>query len=224
MNQLNKTRPGIPKLWHCPDSRSLRPLWLLEEMGIEYDVETMTFPPRFMHEGYKDLNSLGTVPYFVDGDTAMTESTAICHYLVNKYQQKQLSIDVNHTDYGDYLNWLYHADATLTFPQTIVLRYSRFEPEERRLPQAAEDYGQWFIARLKRLDAHLVDKEYLCGERFTIADIAITYALYLGQLLGLDEDYTLQVKSYSQRLQQRPCFQKAATLGAELSVFKALTT
>ena len=72
------------KLWHCHNSRSLRVLWALEELCIDYDIEVMSFPPRYKVEGYKELNSLGTVPYFVDGDTQMTESSAICHYLAEK--------------------------------------------------------------------------------------------------------------------------------------------
>ena len=53
------------KLYHCEDSRSLRPLWTLYEMGLEFDLVTMKFPPRYYFEGYKELNPLGTVPFFV---------------------------------------------------------------------------------------------------------------------------------------------------------------
>lgn len=52
------------KLWHCYGSRSLRPLWTLEELGMEYELVSMPFPPRFKQEGYLQLNDLGTVPYF----------------------------------------------------------------------------------------------------------------------------------------------------------------
>ena len=111
------------KLWHCHDARSLRALWALEEMNLEYDLEVMPFPPRFLHEGYLDINVLGTVPYFVDGDAHMTESTAICHYLIEKYKKYEFGLRPDHAQYGQYLNWLYHSDATLTFPQTLFLRY-----------------------------------------------------------------------------------------------------
>ncbi len=72
------------KLYHCADARSLRPLWTLEEMGLDYELENMVFPPRVTVPGYLDLNPLGTVPTFVDGDLVMTESSGICHYLVEK--------------------------------------------------------------------------------------------------------------------------------------------
>ena len=122
------------KLYHCNDARSLRPLWALEEMGLDYELINMEFPPRFSYPGYLDINPLGTVPAFVDGDLTMTESSGICHYLVEKYGPTDIGIAVDEPGYGDYLNWLYRSDATLTFPQTLVLRYTRLEPEERRQP------------------------------------------------------------------------------------------
>ena len=109
----------------------------MEEMGIDYDIETLPFPPRIFQREYLDVNPLGTVPYFVDGELHMTESTAICHYLVERYQHHALSLQVDHPEYGDYLNWLYHSDATLTFPQTIVMRYTLLEPPERQQSQVA---------------------------------------------------------------------------------------
>ncbi len=75
------------KLWHCASARSLRPLWALEEMGLEYELEILPFPPRVFQREYLKVNSLGTVPFFVDGDTEMTESVAICQYLVDRYQR-----------------------------------------------------------------------------------------------------------------------------------------
>lgn len=203
-----------PKLWHCHNARSLRPLWALEEMGIDYDVVILPFPPRFLHREYLDTNVLGTVPFFTDGVTEMTESTGICQYLVDRFGKQEFGIATDHPEYGDYLNWLYHSDATLTFPQTIVLRYRELEPEERRLPQAVADYSKWYIARLRRLDAHLAGRGYLCDDRFTIADIAIGYALYLGKLQRLDDQYTPQVTAYLHRLMARPAFQRAVAIGA----------
>jgi glutathione S-transferase len=112
-------------------------------------------------------------------------------------------------EYGSYLNWLFHSDATLTFPQTIFLRYSKLEPEERRQPVVAQDYRKWYLARLRLLDAHLETREFLCDDRFTVADIAIGYALYLGQSLEIDADYQPQTLAYLERLKERPGFQRA---------------
>lgn len=193
------------KLWHCHDARSLRPLWALEEMGREYELEILPFPPRFFQKEYLSINPLGTVPSFEDGAIQMTESTGICHYLAERYAP-ELSVPSDHPEYGSYLNWMYHSDATLTFPQTLYLRYKLLEPEERRQPQVATDYANWYIARLRLLDAHIKEREFLCDGRFTMADIAITYALYLGELNGFADRYTEQVRAYLAAMKQRPAF------------------
>ena len=203
-----------PKIWHCDAARSLRPLWAMEEMGIQYDVEVLPFPPRVFQKEFLGRNVLGTVPFFVDGEVEMTESTAICHYLVERFDKPDFALPADHPEYGDYLNWLYHSDATLTFPQTLVFRYRDLEPEERRLPQVVEDYTKWYIARLRRLDTHIVDREFLVADKFTIADIAIGYALFLGRDLGLDDQYTPQVTQYLDRLLERPACQRAFQIGA----------
>lgn len=197
------------KLWHCKDTRSLRPLWALEEMGIDYELEVMPFPPRVFQKEYLEVNPLGTIPYMQDGETTMTESTGICHYLVEKYQQKEFGLQPDHAEYGDYLNWLYHSDATLTFPQTLYLRYNIMEPEERKQPQVADDYRKWYLARLRKLNEHIFNREFLCDGRFTIADIAIGYALYLGEWIGIGGDYEPQTQAYLERLKARPGFIRA---------------
>lgn len=200
------------KLYHCKGARSLRPLWTLEEMGLAYELEVMPFPPRFAREGYLDINPLGTVPTFVDGDVTMTESSGICQYLVDRYGPTPLAVSVDEPAYGDYLNWLHRSDATLTFPQTIVFRYTQLEPEERRLPQAVQDYSIWYLSRLRSVEATVGDHEFLCADRFTIADIAVGFALLFGKTLGLSERYKPNTAAYLERLMARPAFQRANAL------------
>ena len=140
------------KLFHCFNSRSLRPLWCLEEMGLEYELEVMPFPPRYEREGYLDINPLGTVPTLIDGSRTLTESTGICQYLVEQYGPTTLAVRQDEPEYGAYLNWLYRSDATFTFPLALVLRYTRLEPEERKNPQIVEDYTIWFYSRIRAVE------------------------------------------------------------------------
>ena len=85
---------------------------------------------------------------------------AIPQYITNKYRpHSSLAVVPTEDGYGDYLNWIAHADATLTFPQTVVLRYTLQEPG--RADNAAIDYGKWFIARLRRLDNNLADGRFV---------------------------------------------------------------
>jgi glutathione S-transferase len=199
-------------LYHCSGARSMRPLWTLEEMGLEYELVTLPFPPRFLQRDYLEVNPLGTVPCMVDGDVNMTESAGISQYLVERYGPTPLAVTVDEPDYGAYLNWLHRSDATLTFPQTLVLRYTQLEPEEKRNPQVAEDYRRWFLARMRCVEEATADREFLCASRFTIADVCIAYAIHLANSLGIEEVFTPNVKRYWDAIIERPAYQRAAAL------------
>ena len=203
------------KLWHCSSARSLRPLWTLEELELEYEVQILPFPPRVFERDYLKVNSLGTVPFFSAGDIEMTESVGICQYLIDHYQRYDFGLEPSHPEYGAYLNWLHHADATLTFPQTIAMRYYYLEPTPEK-QAVADDYSKWYLSRLRRLDSHLESHEYLVDNRFTIADIAVSYALYLGRALKFDQHYKPQTAEYLQRLMERPAFKRADEQGEPL--------
>ena len=203
------------RLFHCHDSRSLRALWALEEMGLDYELTALRFPPRLHHPEYLKINPLGTVPALVDGATVLTESAAICHYLAIVYGPTELAVAESEAAYGEYLNWMYRSDATLTFPQTLVLRYTRLEPPERRLPQVVEDYSIWFLSRLRCVETAMEGREFLVADRFSMADITVGYALYLGETLGLSERYRPNCQRYLASLKARDAFQRARAVGAD---------
>lgn len=192
------------KLYHCANARSFRALWALEETKAPYELVMMPFPPRARFPGYLDLNPLGTVPVFFDGEMRMTESAAIAQYVAVKHGAGTLAVSPEEPAYGEWLNWLHHGEATLTFPQTIVLRYTVLEPPEKRIPQAAEDYAKWFVARLRMAEQRLGDHEFLCADRFTAADISVAYALLLATTLKLGDRFGPNVRAYWERMQQRP--------------------
>lgn len=208
-------------LYHCNQARSMRVVWTLAEMGMEagrdYEVTVMKFPPRAFHKEYKAVNPLGTIPFLVDevhdnspGRPGLSESAACCHYLTQKHGPTALAVQPDEPAYGDWLNWLYRADATLTFPQTIYFRYTRLEPEERRNPSVAEDYRIWFLARWRSVDSIFADgREYLCADRFTIADIVVGWSLMFSQTLGIEEAVTDNIRPWWERLQARPAYQRA---------------
>ncbi|MEZ5675482.1 MAG: glutathione S-transferase family protein [Thalassovita sp.] len=199
-------------LWHCENARSFRPLWALEELGLAYELKMLPFPPRFLKKDYLAENPLGTIPLLVDGDTRMTESAAIPHYLAMKYGNGRLTLAPDHPEYGAYLNWQHHGEATLTFPQTIWLRYAQFEPDERKQPGVAEDYKLWFLARLRMLEAVLEDgRDYLVGGQFTMADIAVHYALFLAARIGMRDDLPPNCLRWHDALRARDGFRAAQT-------------
>ena len=202
-------------LYHCSGARSFRVLWMLEEMGLSYELKMLPFPPRVVAREFLSLNPLGTIPLMIDGETRMTESSGICHYLGTIHGPTPLIVGADEPAYGAFLNWLYFSDATLTFPQTLVLRYTRLEPEERRSPQVATDYAKWFLGRLRAVEAATAKAETLAANRFTAADIVVGYALLLADRIGLGKDFGPNVGAYWQRLQQRDGYKSA--LAAEES-------
>lgn len=207
------------QLYHCTSARSFRPLWMLEEMGLPYELKMLPFPPRAHDKSYFDVNPLGTVPFMIDGDARMSESAAICHWLGVKYGPTPLVATPEEAAYAAYLNWMFMSDATLTFPQTLVLRYRMFEPKERRQPQVAEDYEKWFLGRLRAVEAATEKSDYLCAGRFTAADIAVGYAVMLAEIIGLGSQLPPSTAQWWARLKARPGFVQA--MAAQKAVAKA---
>jgi glutathione S-transferase len=113
---------------------------------------------------------------------------------------------------------MYFSDATLTFPQTLVLRYRQLEPEERRNPQVATDYAKWFLGRLRAVEAATANAETLCAGRFTAADIVIGYALRLADNIGLSKDFGPNVAAYWRRLQTRDGYRRAVAAEQQAGV------
>lgn len=211
-------------LHHCLSARSFRPLWMLEELQVPYALVVLPFPPRVLARSYLAVNPLGTVPLLVDGDTRMTESAAICQYLCARHAPTPLQVEPGEPGHGAYLNHLHFGEATLTFPQTLVLRYARFEPPARRQPAVVEDYTRWFLARLRTLEPCLAASPYLCAGRFTAADVSVGYALMLATHLGLADRFTPAVAAYWERLSRREALQRALQAERAAAIAQGVST
>lgn len=197
-----------PILYTCARSRGLRATWAAEEAGVDLELKLLPFPPRYLAPHYLELNPLGTVPLLVDGDARMTESCAIAHYLATRGGYTDLAIAPGERDYGAYLDYTYHADATITFPQTVYMRFAIFE-KDKGLAEAGIAYAKWFHKRLVKVEERLNNREFLCADRFTVADICVGYALILAESVGLDEGVPDSLKAYRARLTAREAYQRA---------------
>ncbi len=197
-----------PVLYTCARSRGLRATWAAEEAGVDIDLKILPFPPRYLAPEYLAINPLGTVPMLADGTSRMTESCAIAHYLASKDGPSPLVIAPGEADYAEYCDFTYHADATITFPQTVYMRFVMFE-KDKGLGDAGHAYAKWYWKRLIKVEQRLEGREFLCGDRFTIADICVGYALILSQSVGLDEGVPESLKAYRERLTSRPGYQRA---------------
>lgn len=210
-------------LYHCMSARSFRPLWMLEELGQPYELKMLPFPPRAFDKAYFAINPLGTVPAMADGEVRMTESAAICQYLAAR-AGSGMNVAPDEKDFAAYLNFLHFGEATLTFPQTLILRYAHFESAERRSPQVAEDYTKWFLARLRTLEPRLEQHDFLAQDRFTAADVSVGYALLLAQHLGLSAQFTPAVARYWERLRLRDGFGRALAAQERAALAQGLST
>jgi glutathione S-transferase len=196
-----------PILYHCRDARSFRCLWAAEECGLEYDLVTMPFPPRFHVPTYKVINPLGTIPAWVEGSLTLTESAAICQHIA---RGSTLEVLPTEADYPLYLNWLHRSDATLTFPLAIMLRYGTFPPVETHKPEVVADYKAFFLGRARSIESALADgRETLVAGRFTVADICVGYAVMLAGNLGIVDELGEATRSWFDRLTARTGFKSA---------------
>lgn len=195
-------------LYTCAGSRGLRATWAAEEAGTEVDLRLLPFPPRYQSPEYLEINPLGTVPMLVEGTVTMTESCAIAHYLAAKGSHSSLIVTPEEADYAAYLDFTYHADATITFPQTVFMRFALFD-KDKGWSEAGEAYAKWFWKRLVKLEQRLETRQYLCADRFTVADICCGYALILAAKVGLDEAVPQSLTEYRDRLMAREGYRRA---------------
>lgn len=197
-------------LYHCQGGRSFRPLWALEELGIDYELRVLPFPPRLAAPEYLEENPLGTIPLLIDGDVRMRESVMIGHYLATK-AGSDLIVAPDEPDYARYLDALAYGETTLSWPQGVALVYGYFLPEVQRLPRVADDMRTRLAAMFADCDRLLGDRPFIAAERFTMADVSIGYAIKLSNFpaVGAFDAITDRLKSYYERLTQRPAYQRA---------------
>ncbi|MGE5502181.1 MAG: glutathione S-transferase family protein [Ignavibacteriales bacterium] len=198
------------KVFHSPQTRSLRVIWMLEEMGLPYEVE----PASLMHpsEAFLKANPSRTLPVMVDGDVVITESVAILQYLGAKYGPAPLVPQPQDSGYADYLQFLVLGEASLAAGLTPLVRARFMAPDDQKDNWTLRNNADTFIRQLALVDNKLADSDYLAGDQFTAADISVGYALGFGVLFGLGERYPERLHTYQDRLTSRPAFQRAAAV------------
>ncbi len=197
------------KLYYAPQTRAVRPRWLLEEIGAPYTLVRldMSKGEHKMPE-YVKIHPHGAVPALVDGDVTMFESAAICAYLADKFPEKRLAPPVGSPARASYYQWIIYSMATLEPPVLQVLSHMVMLPEAERSAAAAEEGRAKFGQIAAVLTQALEGKSFLLGEQFSAADVMIGSTLVWGQMLGLLNDYPV-LAAYVGRLASRPAFQRA---------------
>ena len=167
-------------VWGGQTSRSIRVVWLLEEMGLPYRVRQVDMLAAEQDPAFLAVNPADYIPAMEDGDVAMVESIAILQYLMARYGPTPLAPAPSDPSFPAYLQFLHLGEAGLaTLMMPVVV--SRFiAPEAERENWGASWCLQAFGKRLKLVSQRLARSTYLAGEAFTAADISVTYALNLG--------------------------------------------
>jgi glutathione S-transferase len=198
------------KIYHASNTRSVRIVWLLEELGIPYDIEGYKLGDRAMREGaYLKVHPMGRVPVLEDeGGTRIFESGAIVQYVLAKYGNGRLAPDVSSPDFPTYLQWLHYAEGMLMPPVNIIVVETILLPKEKSNPVNVDRATRLLTRMLAAVDSHLEGCDFLAGE-FSGADIMTGHACVVATRLGADVSDKPNVAAYVERLMARPALAKA---------------
>ena len=197
------------KVHHAPNSRSVRALWLLNELELSYDVEIYPLGDKSMRTSeYLKIHPLGRVPALEDNGTTIFESGAITQYVLSKYGNGRLLPTDDSHEYPAYLQWMHYAEGMIMPQVNIIVVETIFLPEERRNQTNVDRATKLLSRMLTAVDLHMENREFLAGD-FSGADIMTGHACIVSARLGADISDKNNVKAYIDRLEQRPALKKA---------------
>ena len=209
---------------HLNNSRSQRILWLLEELGVPYEVKryerdakTMLAPPE-LHA----VHPLGKSPVITDGDKTIAETGAIVEYLVGTYGEGRLVPAAGTPEHLRYVYWLHFAEGSAMPPLVMTLVFSAIPA---RVPffirpvakMISETVQKSFLrpnieAQLKLMEAELAKGGWFAGESFTAADVMMSFPVEAAATRG-GLDVSPKLKEWVARIQARPAYQAALQRG-----------
>ncbi|MEP1896456.1 MAG: glutathione S-transferase [Alloalcanivorax venustensis] len=205
---------------HLEKSRSQRIVWLLEELGIPYEIEHYKRDPKTMlaPEALRKVHPLGKSPVITDGDTVVAESGAIIEYLVEKHGGGRLKPAVDDPNWLNYQYWLHYAEGSLMPLMVMKLIFSR-------VPKAPMPFFAKPIAKkisgglvggfvqprieeqLRLVESHLASHTWFAGEALTAADVQMSFPLQAaGARANLDA--LPHIRDFIQRVEARPAYQR----------------
>ncbi|HXJ37352.1 MAG TPA: glutathione S-transferase family protein [Candidatus Eisenbacteria bacterium] len=194
-------------VYGVPRSRTMRSLWMLEELGVPYEnVKTNFATGDTRKPDYLKVNPNGHVPALRDGDTVLFESLAINLYLARKYDKGLWPKSVE--DEGRTFQWSVWAMTELEEPVLTTLLHRMFFPAAQRDPAKADDAAERARKPLGVLEGALAGREYLLGGGFGVADLNVASVLSWAPLAGIDLAPFPAVQAWLTRCTSRPAFQR----------------
>ncbi|MGH1360477.1 MAG: glutathione S-transferase family protein [Burkholderiaceae bacterium] len=196
---------------HLNDSRSHRVLWLLEELGLHYEVrryarnaETRLAPPELLA-----VHPLGKSPVLTDGDQTIIESGAIIDFIVRRHGDGRLQPDPATAQYDQYQQWLHYAEGSAMLPLMLRLYTSRLgsaaAPLEPRINSEIANH-------LGYINQSLGENPWLMGDTFSAADVQMSFIGEVGRAFETLGDLPA-LAAWVTRFQAREAYQKALQIG-----------
>jgi len=199
---------------HLGKSQSERIVWLCEELEIPYELKCYTRDAVTMlaPAHYKALHPIGAAPVITDGELVLAESGAVVEYIIAKYGNGRLALNLGHPDFAHFLYWFHFANGTLQANMGRNMILNRLKLAEDNAILAATK------ARVDRafdlVDARVGEADYLAGTEFTSADIMMGFSLTtMRYFLPYDLARCLNIVSYLARIGQRSAYRRAMEKG-----------
>ena len=192
---------------HLNTSRSQRILWLLEELGVDYEIvgyrrdqKTRLAPPELNH-----IHPLGKSPVITDGDVLIHESGAITDYLIRTHGNGKLAPAVGTADYVTYVEWMHYAEGSAMLPLMLHLYCGRLgdaaAPLRPRIDSETENHFSF-------MNREMTGKEYFAGDALSGADIMMSFPLEIAQARGVLASYDA-LSAWVDRIHARDAYQRA---------------
>jgi len=167
----------VIKLYGTPPTRVLRVIWLLNELGLEYETHPVDLlKGEGQSKDFLALNPAGKVPVLVDGDLVLTESSAIQLYLAEKHPEAGF-IPESVEERAQMYRWIFFLATEIEQPLWRIARNTFLYPESKRLPQDVEHAKKECREMVAVLEQHMQDREYIVGDSPTVADFNAAYTL-----------------------------------------------
>lgn len=170
-------RKVMMKLYGAPPTRALRVIWLLNELGLEYEMLPVdVLQGENQQQGFLALNPAGKLPVLVDGSLVLTESVAIQLYLADKNPQAGF-IPKAVEDRAQMYRWIFFLVTEIEQPLWRITRHTFLYPEEKRLPQDVDLARRECVEMVAVLERHMEEREFMVGDRLSVADFNAAYIL-----------------------------------------------
>ena len=213
---------------HLNNSRSQRVLWLLEELGVPYEIKryqrdkkTMLAPPELKH-----VHPLGKSPVITDGDLTIAESGAITEYLIERYGDGRLAPAAGTPAYLRYRYWLHYAEGSLMSPLLLKLVFDKIESSPmpffiKLIAKAISGKAKssfilpQITTHLDYLEAELGKSAWFVGDELTAADVQMSFPIEAAAARGGLDASRPRLFNYLQRIHARPAYQRAVERGGK---------